>query len=98
MREICMLRSTRRGLETRHGRDGVVRGWMNSGSGWIALEAPNYGIEPRIDRKGLELTLDGLLRLLPGQRARKRKGFGWTRWSRQWLYAACGAEPSFPPT
>ncbi len=24
MREICMLRSTRRGLETRHGRDGVT--------------------------------------------------------------------------
>ena len=24
MREICMLRSTRRGLETWHGRDGVT--------------------------------------------------------------------------
>jgi hypothetical protein len=24
VREICMLRSTRRGLETRHGRDGVT--------------------------------------------------------------------------
>lgn len=41
---------------------------------------------------------DGLCGLLPSiaqaeqlsEKARKRKGFGWTRWSTQWLYANLG--------
>ena len=29
-------------------------------------------------------------------RARKRKGFGWTRWSRQWLYETLRAVQRLP--
>jgi hypothetical protein len=29
-------------------------------------------------------------------RARKRRGFGWTRWSRQWLYETAGAVQRLP--
>jgi RNA-directed DNA polymerase len=53
----------------------ILRGWVNYFAVGHASECFGY-IQDWVEKK--------IRRHL--MRARKRKGFGWTRWSRQWLY------------
>jgi RNA-directed DNA polymerase len=53
----------------------VLRGWVNYFAVGHSCECFSY-IKDWVEKK--------IRRHL--MRARKRKGFGWTRWSRQWLY------------
>src|SRR6201988_2199493 len=53
----------------------ILRGWVNYFAVGHASECFGY-IQDRVEKK--------IRRHL--MRARKRKGFGWTRWSRRWLY------------
>ncbi len=53
----------------------MLRGWVNYfavGHSSACFSFIKAGVEKKIRRHLL--------------RARKRKGFGWTRWSRSWLY------------
>ena len=69
----------------------VLRGWVNYFAVGHAGECFRYiknWVEMKVRRHML--------------RARKRKGFGWKRWSRQWLYEALKLFNSYrvrrPPT
>ena len=53
----------------------ILRGWVNYFAVGHASECFGY-IQDWVDKKVRRHLM----------RARKRKGFGWTRWSRQWLY------------
>jgi RNA-directed DNA polymerase len=53
----------------------VLRGWVNYFAVGNSGECFNF-IKDWVEKKVRRHML----------RARKRKGFGWTRWSRQWLY------------
>ena len=53
----------------------ILRGWVNYFAVGHASECFGY-IQDWVEKKVRRHLM----------RARKRKGFGWTRWSRQWLY------------
>jgi RNA-directed DNA polymerase len=62
----------------------VLRGWVNYFAVGNSSECFSF-IKDWVEKK--------IRRHL--MRARKRKGFGWKRWSRQWLYAALGLFNSY---
>ncbi len=53
----------------------ILRGWVNYFAVGHSSECFSF-IKDWVEKKIRRHML----------RARKRKGFGWTRWSRQWLY------------
>ena len=53
----------------------ILRGWVNCFAVGHSSECFSF-IKDWVEKKVRRHML----------RARKRKGFGWTRWSRQWLY------------
>jgi RNA-directed DNA polymerase len=57
----------------------VLRGWVNYFAVGQSSECFSF-IKDWVEKKIRRLMM----------RARKRKGFGWTRWSRQWLYETLG--------
>ena len=57
----------------------VLRGWVNYFAVGQSSECFSF-IKDWVEKKIRRLMM----------RARKRKGFGWKRWSRQWLYETLG--------